>query len=79
VKLGFLTRDMADIEKAARLGFPGVELGTQAFGNAAAAPLDADRIAEAKRLGARHGVEITALAYYDLAFDPPTPGAITTA
>jgi sugar phosphate isomerase/epimerase len=38
-----------------------------------------DRAAEAKRLSGEHGVEITALAYYELAFDPPAPDAVTTA
>ncbi len=50
-----------------------------AFGDAAAGSLDADAIAEAKRLAARHSVEVTALAYYDLAFRPPAPEVVTTA
>jgi sugar phosphate isomerase/epimerase len=69
MKLGFLTRDMADIEKAARLGFDAVELYANAFGNPATDTLDTSKIAEAGRLTERHHVEITALAYYDLAFD----------
>lgn len=79
MNLGFLTRDVADIEKAARLGFDGIELRTEAFGDAAAAPLDTGGVAAAGEMAAQYGVEITALAYYDLAFKPPPPAAVTVA
>jgi sugar phosphate isomerase/epimerase len=79
MKLGFLTRSAADIEKAARLGFAGIELMSDAFGDAAAGALDEAKIGEAQRLAARCGVEVTALAYYDLAFRPPAEEVVTTA
>jgi sugar phosphate isomerase/epimerase len=79
MKLGFLTANVTDIEKAARLGFDAVELNTSAFGKAGAGTLDSDTIATAKQLCGEHSIEITALAYYDLAFDPPAPHAITAA
>ena len=66
MKLGFLTTKVEDIEKAARLGFPGIELDAQAFGDALAGELDAERVAGAGRLAEEHGVEITALAFYAL-------------
>ena len=70
MKLGFLTASAADIEKAARLGFDGIELEAPAFGDAAAGALDMDEVDAAGRLCARHAVEITALAYYDVSFQP---------
>lgn len=79
MKLGFLTADMADIEKAARLGFGAVELNTDVFGKAGAGPLDAGKIQQAKQLCERHGVEISALAYYAIAFAPPAPDMVATA
>jgi sugar phosphate isomerase/epimerase len=71
MKFGFLSGSISDIAKAAWLGFDGIELRTDAFGDAAAGPLDSDRLDEAKRLVAEHGVTITALAYYGLAGAPP--------
>jgi sugar phosphate isomerase/epimerase len=79
MKLGFLTASIADIEKAARLGFDAVELNASAFGKAGQGDLDRDKIATAKQLCGQHGVEITALSYMDLAFSPPPPDAITQA
>jgi sugar phosphate isomerase/epimerase len=79
MKFAFLTANAADIEKAARLGFDGVELNASAFGVAGAGALDADKISQAEQLCAKHGVEITALAYYDLAFSPPAAGQVTNA
>jgi sugar phosphate isomerase/epimerase len=79
MKLGFLTPRVADIEKAARLGFEGVELAAGAFGDAAAGDLDTAMIDEAKRLTEQHGVAITALAYYDMAFRPMAAETITSA
>lgn len=69
MQLGFLTRNMTDIEKAARLGFDGIELYANAFGDPATGTLDTCKVAEARQFAERHQVEITALAYYDLAFD----------
>ena len=71
IKLGFLTREVADIEKAARLGFDAIELSAGAFGKPGDGPLEVEKVREARRLSGEHGVEITAIAYYDVAFDPP--------
>src|SRR5690349_15036557 len=68
MRLGFLTNNAADVEKAARLGFGAIELQANAFGDAAQAPLDADMIEQTRTRCAQHGVEISALAYYDVAF-----------
>jgi hypothetical protein len=43
--LGFLSAAVADIDKAARLGFDGLELQADAFGRADVAALDANAIA----------------------------------
>lgn len=79
MKLGFLTAHIADIEKAKHLGFAGIELNTSAFGTPGAKPLDTARIAQAKHLSETYGIEITALAYYDLAFRPPAADQMTGA
>lgn len=71
MKLGFLTSQIDDIEKAARLGFDAIELQTPAFGNVGERVLDLQEIKRAKQLSAHHKVEISALAFYDVAFDPP--------
>lgn len=62
--LGFVGREVADIEKAARLGFRGIELRSEAFGNAVEQELDAEKIALAGKLCLEHSVTITALAFY---------------
>jgi sugar phosphate isomerase/epimerase len=74
--LGFLTKNSADIGKAARLGFDAVELDVRAIGDPAADGLDARRVDEVRALSEQHGVAITALAYYDLAFSPPPESAV---
>ncbi len=79
MKLGFLTDKIADIEKAARLGFRGIELNAGAFGNAASGALDAEKIKQARDLCKTHDVEITALAYYDVAFNTPPADKVTSA
>jgi sugar phosphate isomerase/epimerase len=79
LRFGFLTNKIDDIEKAARLGFDGIELHATAFGAPGAGPLDPELIARAKASTERHGVTITALAYYELAGNPPPPDAVTTA
>jgi sugar phosphate isomerase/epimerase len=70
LKLGFLTGDFRDIEKAAKLKFHGIEINVGTFGDATKAHLDKDLIAQAKKLCAAHDVEITALAYYRCATCP---------
>jgi len=72
VKLGFLTSTVSDIDKAARLGFDGIELATGAFGDPAAGPLDRATLQQAKQLCEQNQVELTALAYYDVAFKAAT-------
>jgi sugar phosphate isomerase/epimerase len=72
MKLGFLTRNVADIDKAERLGFDGIELAVNAFGDPFAGPLDTASIAAAKEVSRTRNVEITALAYYDVAFNAGT-------
>lgn len=74
---GFLSGDIADIAKAARLGFDGIELKTEAFGDPRTGPLDPDLLRSAKNDAAKHGVTVTALAYYGLAFAPPDPDQVT--
>jgi len=68
MKLAFLTQAVADIEKAARLGFGGIELYVNAFGDPLTGSLDTVLIDEAERLCTAHSIQITALAYYDMAF-----------
>jgi sugar phosphate isomerase/epimerase len=68
MRLGFLTSTISDIEKAARFGFDGIELQATAFGDPRVEDLQAAAIREAKQLCDRHDVALTALAYYDVAF-----------
>ncbi len=70
MKLGFLTGNIADIEKAARLGFDAVELQATAFGSPTAGTLERQKIATVKQLCVQHQLEMTALAYYGVASDP---------
>jgi sugar phosphate isomerase/epimerase len=56
-----------------------MQLGFLTTGNAAEAPLDANTIAQVQHLCAQYAISITALAYYDLAFNPPSSHAITPA
>ncbi|HEX4206408.1 MAG TPA: sugar phosphate isomerase/epimerase family protein [Ktedonobacteraceae bacterium] len=79
MKLGFLTGNISDIEKAAQLGFDAVELSADAFGNAMQGELNTERIVEAKTQSEKHGVAITALAYYRLAAGASSIDAVTTA
>jgi sugar phosphate isomerase/epimerase len=69
MQFGFLTNNIADFEKAARLGFDAIELNVSAFGQAGNGDLDTRKIDQAKELSAQHGISISALAYYDLAFN----------
>jgi sugar phosphate isomerase/epimerase len=64
MKLGFLTGELAAIEKAARLGFSCVELECSALGDPRTGPLDPSLIDHANQAADEHGVEIVALAYY---------------
>jgi sugar phosphate isomerase/epimerase len=66
VKLGFLTGNVADIEKAARFGFTGIEISADAFGNIVDDRLDKNKVSQARELSQRYNIEITALAYYGL-------------
>jgi sugar phosphate isomerase/epimerase len=68
MKLSFLTSTIADLEKAARLGFDGIELQATAFGNPAREELDKDAIVQARHTAEQQHVEITSIAYYDLAW-----------
>ena len=79
MKFGFLSGSLDEIETAHRIGFDGIELKTDAFGNAAVADLDADRIASAKEMTAHHGITVTALAHYGLTGDSLEPAAVATA
>lgn len=79
MQLGFLTATTDDIAKAAQLGFDTVELNVRAFGNPAVATLDPGMVAQAHALCAQHRITISALAYYDLAFQPPAEAVIPTA
>jgi sugar phosphate isomerase/epimerase len=80
MRLGFLARDLNAITTAAVLGFDGVELLTSAFCRADdRRKFDPSLIEEALRLTAEHDLAITAVAYYDLAFDPPPADEVTEA
>ncbi|GCE31746.1 hypothetical protein KDA_72300 [Dictyobacter alpinus] len=80
MKLSYLTSTMTELEKAARLGFDGIELNAAAFGAAAQGALDREAITRAKQLAEKHQVSITSLAYYNLAGDTSSsPEAITKA
>jgi sugar phosphate isomerase/epimerase len=50
MKLAFYTTNIADIDKAARLGFDGIALAASAFGKVGAGALDNEAIAQARRL-----------------------------
>lgn len=79
MQFGFLTQQIDDIAKAARLGFDAVELNVRAIGNPAAQELDADRIEQTRQLCGQYGIAISALAYYDMAFQPPAEDAVQRA
>ncbi|MBO0782603.1 MAG: sugar phosphate isomerase/epimerase [Ktedonobacteraceae bacterium] len=66
MQLSFLTSRIEDLEKAASLGFDGIELNAQAFGNPAQGALDSDSISRASTIAEQRGVSISALAYYGL-------------
>ncbi len=70
MKLGFLASQVSDVEKAVRYGFPALELATGAFDLTGQVPDQAAKLAEVKALYVTHDVEITALAFYDLAWTP---------
>jgi len=76
MQLAFLTQQIDDIAKAARLGFDAVELNVRGFGNPTEQALDAERVQQVRRLCERHGIAISALAYYDMAFQTPAETAI---
>lgn len=76
MQFGFLSSSLDDIEKASRIGFDGIEFNTVAFGNASAGDLDADKVAAAQELTARHNVTITALAHYGLTGQSLEPAVV---
>lgn len=73
MQLSFLTGKLTDIEKAAQMGFDGVELSTSAFGDPATGDLDQNAIAQARSLAEKHGVRIYTLAYYGMTRGPENP------
>jgi sugar phosphate isomerase/epimerase len=73
MKLGFLAPAIDDIDKAARLGFDGIELQSAAFGQEPDGRSDPDLVAEGRRRCERCGIEITAIAYYGLARSAMSP------
>jgi sugar phosphate isomerase/epimerase len=77
MKLGFLASNISDIAKAGRFGFAGIEMGIGAFGSLSE-PLSQEVIEETQALCATHNVEITALAFYDLAWTPAVQGRPST-
>ena len=80
MKLSFLTDTIADLEKAAQLGFDGIELNARAFGNPAEEELEHEAILRAKQLAEKYQVGIYSIAYYDLAWGSfASPDAITKA
>lgn len=79
MKLGFLTADRKDLEKAKRLGFPAIELRTRALSADGKGDPDLGIVAETGKLARQTGVTITALAFYELMFNPPAPGGFAEA
>lgn len=73
MRLGFLSGSVDDIEKAGRLGFDAIELHAAAFGGVPNQPADPDAIHEARKRSQRHGVDVTAVAYYGLAGSSSSP------
>lgn len=73
MRLGFLTGNVGDIEKAARFGFDGIELQAAAFGGVPKQPVDTSAVEQARGLCRQHGVEVTAIAYYGLAGSSASP------
>jgi sugar phosphate isomerase/epimerase len=73
MRFGFLSGTIEDIDKAARLGFDAIELHGTAFGTLPRQPADPDAIEDARDRCRRHGVEVTAIAYYGLARDGLAP------
>ncbi|GLV54001.1 hypothetical protein KDH_08500 [Dictyobacter sp. S3.2.2.5] len=68
MKLSFLTNAIDDLEKAARLGFDGIELQAGAVVQAHERHIDNEAIAQIKRLREKHRVHVEALAFYEVAF-----------
>jgi sugar phosphate isomerase/epimerase len=79
MQLGFLTQQIDDIAKAGRLGFDAVELNVRGLGNPAEQAFDAERVQQVRRLCEQHDIAISALAYYDMAFQPPADTAVQRA
>jgi sugar phosphate isomerase/epimerase len=67
MKLSFLTKAIDDLEKAARLGFDGIELQAGALVQAHEGRINNEAIAQIKRLSEKHRVRVEALAFYEIA------------
>lgn len=72
MRLGFLSGRVEDIEKAGRIGFTGIELNANAFRGPNPEEMNSESIHRAKELCHKHNVEITAIAYYELAGTQPS-------
>lgn len=70
MKLGFLSHNLADIPKAKKLNFPGIEMNIGVLGDPTKGPLEDEKIQQAKLLCQENQVEITALAFYRCATQP---------
>jgi sugar phosphate isomerase/epimerase len=68
MQLSFLTSDIQDIEKAARLGFDGIELQAGALVQAADGQINSEAIDQVKQLCEKHHVHVNSLAFYEIAF-----------
>jgi len=68
MKLSFLTNAIDDLEKAARLGFDGIELQAGAVVQVPEGHINTEAIAQIKRLSEKHRVHVEALAFYEIAF-----------
>ena len=64
MKLGFLTGELEGFARARRLGFESIELFATALGDPYETALDKNKLNEARTLIKKHGVAVTALAYY---------------
>jgi sugar phosphate isomerase/epimerase len=68
MKLGFLTSNILDIEKAARMGFQAVELSLDALGKVNEGPISKEKLTQVRQLCEKHTIEITALGGYGIIF-----------
>ena len=66
--LSFLTGNIQDLEKAARLGFDGIELNVSALVQAREGQVNQEAIAQFKQLREKYQMRVDALAFYEIAF-----------